>query len=141
MVGDHHLAAHLLAHNCHILLAGGLHNGDIRLDLPQDSAFFGAGDGITPKENFNTLCCGINDGGDIDIRLKKADGRVCFTIRNSGAGIPAEEMPQIFERFYKSDRSARSSARRVGESAFLLLAFLCAYYGKEKRLKSLGIKG
>ena len=26
-------------------------------------------------------------------------------------------------------------------SAFLLLAFLCAYFVKEKRLKSLGIKG
>jgi hypothetical protein len=34
-----------------------------------------------------------------------------------------------------------SGARRVGDSAFLLLAFLCAYFVKEKRLKSLGIKG
>jgi hypothetical protein len=50
----------------------------------------------------------------------------------------------VLRRFFKSDRPTRSGAvqgRVALGSAFLLLAFLCAYFVKEKRLKSLGIKG
>jgi hypothetical protein len=46
---------------------------------------------------------------------------------------------QLFCPLFQKWRSARSSARRVGDSAFLLLAFLSACFAKEKRLKSLGI--
>ncbi|MDD4164606.1 MAG: HAMP domain-containing sensor histidine kinase [Eubacteriales bacterium] len=37
----------------------------------------------------------------VEKRMKKA----VFSIKNSGNGIPAEEIPLIFDRFYKSDRS------------------------------------
>jgi hypothetical protein len=48
----------------------------------------------------------------------------------------------VLRRFCKSDRPTRSGARAAwAHSAFLLLAFLSAYFAKEKRLKSLGIKG
>jgi hypothetical protein len=36
---------------------------------------------------------------------------------------------------------SKATARRAGDSAFLLLAFLCARFVKEKRLKTFGIKG
>ena len=35
----------------------------------------------------------------------KKNRKALFTIRNTGAGIPPEELPHIFERFYKTDRS------------------------------------
>ncbi len=45
------------------------------------------------------------EGGTIRLMLSNADGRTVCIIRNTGDGIPAAEMPYIFERFYKSDRS------------------------------------
>ncbi len=36
-----------------------------------------------------------------DKRVRKAE----FVIRNTGEGIPKEELPHVFERFYKTDRS------------------------------------
>ncbi|OGO87004.1 MAG: hypothetical protein A2Y15_07490 [Clostridiales bacterium GWF2_36_10] len=50
------------------------------------------------------------EGGKISISIntrtfEKRIKKAFFIIRNTGSGIPEEEIPYIFERFYKSDRS------------------------------------
>ena len=61
-----------------------------------------------------------NEGGCIDIRLRSADGRAYVTLRNTGDGIPADEMPRIFERFYKSDRSRGLDKNGVGLGLYIV---------------------
>ena len=61
-----------------------------------------------------------NEGGDIDIRLHRADSRIYVAVRNSGEGIPADEMPQIFERFYKSDRSRSLDKNGMGLGLYIV---------------------
>lgn len=39
------------------------------------------------------------------IRVGKKEQKALFSIRNTGEGIPSEELPHVFERFYKTDRS------------------------------------
>ena len=45
------------------------------------------------------------EGGTIRFTIEKRDKKAFIAIRNSGDGIPEEELPYVFERFYKSDRS------------------------------------
>lgn len=61
-----------------------------------------------------------NEGGNIDIRLTQKDGRVYVTVRNTGAGIPANELPQIFERYYKSDRSRSLDKNGLGLGLYIV---------------------
>lgn len=61
-----------------------------------------------------------DEGGNIHIRLYCEDGRVYVSIRNTGEGIPPEEMPQIFERFYKSDRSRSLDKNGVGLGLYIV---------------------
>ena len=61
-----------------------------------------------------------NERGQIDIRLYRAGERVYTAIRNTGDGIPASEMPQIFERFYKSDRSRSLDKNGVGLGLYIV---------------------
>ena len=61
-----------------------------------------------------------DEGGNIYIRLYREDGRVYVSIRNTGEGIPPEEMPQIFERFYKSDRSRSLDKNGVGLGLYIV---------------------
>ena len=61
-----------------------------------------------------------DEGGNIHIRLTRESGRVYVSIRNTGAGIPPEEMPQIFERFYKSDRSRSLDKNGVGLGLYIV---------------------
>ncbi len=61
-----------------------------------------------------------NEGGNIHIRLFRDGGRVYAAVRNTGDGIPPEEMPQIFERFYKSDRSRGLDKNGVGLGLYIV---------------------
>ena len=71
-----------------------------------------------------------NEGGYIDIRIYRADGRVYYTIRNSGAGIPAEEMPHVFERFYKSDKSRSLDRTGVGLGLYIVKNVINIHQGQ-----------
>jgi two-component system sensor histidine kinase BaeS len=51
-----------------------------------------------------------NDGGEVEVHLREEDGWVRCTIVNTGAEIPPDELPSIWERLYRVDRSrARES--------------------------------
>jgi two-component system phosphate regulon sensor histidine kinase PhoR len=56
------------------------------------------------------------EGGTITIkaRLHKDTGYVVISVRDTGVGIPAAEIPRIFERFYKADRARSSGGTGLG---------------------------
>jgi heavy metal sensor kinase len=63
-----------------------------------------------------------SSGGEIKITLQDLDDTVYFTIRDTGIGIPAPDLPKIFDRFYRVDK-ARS--RMEGGSGLGLA--ICKY--------------
>ena len=69
-------------------------------------------------------------GGSIRIHMEKAEGRTLCSIRNTGAGIPAEEMPRIFERFYKSDRSRGLDKNGIGLGLYIVQTAVALHKGE-----------
>jgi len=48
--------------------------------------------------------------GSVSVRCARCDGCVRFTVRDSGQGIAAADLPHIFDRFWKSGRGNRAGA-------------------------------
>lgn len=55
-------------------------------------------------------------GGQITLSAEQDGKFVRFSVRDTGAGIPAEILPRIFERFYKADRARSSGGTGLGLS-------------------------
>ncbi|MBI3900447.1 MAG: HAMP domain-containing protein [Gammaproteobacteria bacterium] len=66
-------------------------------------------------------------GGEVQIVLQQLDQRVLLSIEDTGVGISAEDLPRIFQRFYRCDRSRSQSG--IGLGLNLARAFARAHGG------------
>jgi signal transduction histidine kinase len=55
-----------------------------------------------------------NEGGDINIVLKKYDKEVVFVIKDNGAGMSEETRKRIFEKFFQGDMSRAKEGNGLG---------------------------
>jgi two-component system, OmpR family, sensor kinase len=98
------------------ILAG----GKVQLKLTEIDQALVTGDRDRLKQVFLNLISNAIQytplGGEVRVSMSKtADHKVQVTVTDSGPGIPAEDLPHIFERFYRGEKSrTRSKASGFG---------------------------
>ncbi len=65
--------------------------------------------------------------GILRLSLTRADKKVKVSVYNEGDGIPYDDQPYIFERFYKSDRSRGKDKTGVGLGMFIAKTIIEAH--------------
>ena len=86
------------------------------------------------------------DGGTVIVGAKQLDaasdasGRVEFFVRDAGPGIPADDLPRLFERFYRVDK-ARSRALGGTGLGLAIVKHLARSQNGEVRVESQVDKG
>ncbi|MGH7462846.1 MAG: sensor histidine kinase, partial [Longimicrobiales bacterium] len=57
----------------------------------------------------NLVANAINytSGGEVRVRTYQLNNRVCLQVQDTGRGIDAEDMPHLFERFYRGQNAGQ----------------------------------
>ena len=64
------------------------------------------------------------EGSTLYLGVTTIDGKARVTVRNVGDTIPAEELPLLFERFHKSDKSRSEDKDGVGLGLYIVKTIL-----------------
>jgi signal transduction histidine kinase len=70
------------------------------------------------------------NGGRITVAAEKQDKRVKVSVTDTGEGIPAEDLPYIFERFYRVDKSRTRATGGSGLGLTIARRLVEAHGGK-----------
>jgi heavy metal sensor kinase len=70
-----------------------------------------------------------HDGGEVRIRTWAEGGGACLSVSDTGCGIAPEDLPHVFERFYRADRSRSGAAGRAGLGLAIVKAIVEAHGG------------
>lgn len=71
-----------------------------------------------------------NEGGYLQISITQGGGRTTVTIENSGSGIAPDELPMIFERFYKTDKSRSQDKNGMGLGLYIVRTIIRLHGGE-----------
>ncbi|HPR35685.1 MAG TPA: ATP-binding protein [Anaerolineaceae bacterium] len=71
------------------------------------------------------------NGGEINLGVSEAkNSTLLFSVADSGEGIPAEELPLIFERFHRVDKSRHADSNQSGLGLAIARAIVEAHGGR-----------
>jgi two-component system, OmpR family, sensor kinase len=89
----------------------------VEITVEKDLPFVFADIGLIERVLENLIENAIHytpDGGSINADIKKQRDEVLMKISDTGVGIPKEQLPNIFDRFYRSDKSKENGFAHSG---------------------------
>jgi signal transduction histidine kinase len=105
----------------------------LALDLPADLPCIQA-DEARISQVLNNLVRNslthMEEGGSITLSARAAGAAVTFSVEDTGQGIDAEELPYIFERFYRTDRSRARATGGAGLGLSIARGLVEAHGGR-----------
>lgn len=93
-------------------------NKNIKLELIQENNSFIVGN----RDKFLQLVINLvenaikysGDGCEVKVKSYNKNGNYFFKVEDNGIGIPREDLPRIFERFYRVDKARKSGGTGLG---------------------------
>ena len=105
-------------------------NLNIDVLLPENPLFTMAHQDSIIQVLYNLLDNAIKfcpDGGQIRLLVQAAAGKIHVTVANDGQTIPAQELPFVFDRFHKLDKSRTRDQSGWGLGLYIVKALICKH--------------
>ena len=69
----------------------------------------------------------VDEGGTLSIRIQRQGPRAVITVGNTGPTIPPMELPLLFDRFHKTDKSRSTDRDGVGLGLYIVKTIVLAH--------------
>ena len=103
---------------------------NVDVDMPAHPVYtFADPDAIT-QVIYNLLDNAVKfcpEGQTLGIRIKDAGNKAYVTISNEGDTIPPEELPLVFDRFHKMDKSRTQNRDGWGLGLYIVKTIICSH--------------
>ena len=70
---------------------------------------------------------GVTEGGALGLTIKEGPDKAYVTVSNEGETIPPEELPLVFDRFHKTDKSRSQNRDGWGLGLYIVKTIVCSH--------------
>ncbi|MCK9379113.1 MAG: HAMP domain-containing histidine kinase [Candidatus Moranbacteria bacterium] len=70
------------------------------------------------------------DGGYVEVKLEKDGDKINFCVKDNGIGIPEKQQDKVFEKFFRSDNSAKYKIEGTGLGLYIVKNYIEQSGGK-----------
>jgi signal transduction histidine kinase len=75
------------------------------------------------------------EGGGVEVSVRREGGTAVLEVSDNGAGISADSIPHVFERFYRADKARSRDSGGAGLGLAIVKA-ICTAHGAEIKVSS-----
>ena len=112
---------------------------DVSVNFPEYPVYTRANQDSITQVIYNLLDNAVKfcpEGGRLGVEIRPTPEKIYVGISNSGNPIPPEELPLVFERFHKTDKS-RTQKDGWGLGLYIVKTIVCSH-GENIRVSSAG---
>ncbi len=103
---------------------------DVEFDMEVENLYVWADRDAIYQILYNICDNGVKfarEGGKYRIRILEKERKVFVSVMNEGEGIKSEELPHVFDRFYKTDKSRSLDKTGVGLGLYIAKSIIDAH--------------
>ena len=105
-------------------------NLDVDVDFPEHPVFTFAGKDYVTQVIYNLIDNAVKfcpEGGTLGLKIREAGKKVYISVSNEGETIPAAELPLLFDRFHKLDKSRSQNRDGWGLGLYIVKTIVCSH--------------
>ena len=103
---------------------------DVDVDMPEHPVFTFANRDYVTQVIYNLIDNAVKfcpEGKTLGLRLREGGNKAYVSISNEGTTIPPEELPLVFDRFHKLDKSRSQNRDGWGLGLYIVKTIVCSH--------------
>ena len=103
---------------------------DVDVDMPEHPVYTFANRDYITQVIYNLLDNAVKfcpEGGRLGLRIREGGSKAYISISNEGNTIPPEELPLVFDRFHKLDKSRSQNRDGWGLGLYIVKTIVCSH--------------
>ena len=103
---------------------------DVQVELPEHPVYTRANADYVTQVIYNLVDNAVKfspQGGQLGLTRREGTAKVYVSISNQGETIPAEELPLVFDRFHKIDKSRTQNREGWGLGLYIVKTIVCSH--------------